>query len=197
MTAEYSVFLIRLHDQGDHVAPPACTRRTGKLLAGRSDRRLAARLGQPAGAEGFDASGEHKTAAWLTSRSAASPHDPTCRLLLRRVERRQWGIPGEDRNQPRTSFSAITPREGPLISDPGTRWEYGITSISSASGEARERQALDAYLRDHLFTPLGMNDIDFKNHVTPTHGWSGHVLLAEELIAGSDPDSTRAESGIS
>ena len=51
----------------------------------------------------------------------------------------------------------------PLSSDPGERWEYGINidwvgkAIEAASGKR-----LDAYLKDHIFLPLGMNDTGFK-----------------------------------
>jgi methyl acetate hydrolase len=51
----------------------------------------------------------------------------------------------------------------PIMTDPGTRWEYGINidwvgkAVEAASG-----QRLDAYLRDHLFSPLGMTDTAFK-----------------------------------
>ena len=47
----------------------------------------------------------------------------------------------------------------PLIADPGERWEYGIgldwtgQAIETASG-----QRLDAYFRDHVLGPLGMDD---------------------------------------
>ncbi|WP_213775699.1 serine hydrolase domain-containing protein [Bradyrhizobium sp. dw_78] len=51
----------------------------------------------------------------------------------------------------------------PIMTDPGTRWEYGINidwvgqAVEAASGKR-----LDAYLRDHLFAPLGMNDTSFR-----------------------------------
>ena len=50
----------------------------------------------------------------------------------------------------------------PLNFDPGERWEYGINIdwigrlVEWASG-----QSLDAYLRDRIFTPLGMTDTNF------------------------------------
>ncbi|HLY46402.1 MAG TPA: serine hydrolase domain-containing protein [Stellaceae bacterium] len=50
----------------------------------------------------------------------------------------------------------------PLNFDPGERWEYGINIdwigrlVEAASG-----QALDAYLRDHIFAPLGIPDTGF------------------------------------
>jgi CubicO group peptidase (beta-lactamase class C family) len=53
--------------------------------------------------------------------------------------------------------------KAPLMSDPGTRWEYGsnIDFVGKAI-EAVSGQRLDAYLRDHIFAPLGMTDTAFK-----------------------------------
>ncbi len=51
----------------------------------------------------------------------------------------------------------------PLASDPGTRWEYGINiDFVGKAVEAVSGQKLDAYLRDNLFAPLGMDDTGFK-----------------------------------
>jgi CubicO group peptidase (beta-lactamase class C family) len=53
--------------------------------------------------------------------------------------------------------------KAPLMSDPGTRWEYGISSdwlgrlVEKVSG-----QSLDAYLRQRVFEPLGMKDTGFN-----------------------------------
>ena len=50
----------------------------------------------------------------------------------------------------------------PLIADPGTRWEYGINiDFVGKLVEALSGKRLDAYLRDHIFTPLGMTDTSF------------------------------------
>ena len=52
--------------------------------------------------------------------------------------------------------------KAPLIADPGTRWEYGISTdwvgriVERVSG-----QRLDEYLRARIFTPLGMSDTYF------------------------------------
>jgi methyl acetate hydrolase len=52
--------------------------------------------------------------------------------------------------------------KAPLIADPGTRWEYGISTdwvgriVERVSGET-----LDEYLRARIFTPLGMSDTSF------------------------------------
>jgi CubicO group peptidase (beta-lactamase class C family) len=51
----------------------------------------------------------------------------------------------------------------PIASDPGTRWEYGTNiDFVGKAVEATSGKRLDAYLRDHLFAPLGMNDTGFK-----------------------------------
>jgi CubicO group peptidase (beta-lactamase class C family) len=51
----------------------------------------------------------------------------------------------------------------PIMSDPGTRWEYGINiDFVGKAVEAVSGKKLDAYLRDNLFAPLGMNDTAFK-----------------------------------
>jgi CubicO group peptidase (beta-lactamase class C family) len=51
----------------------------------------------------------------------------------------------------------------PLMTDPGTRWEYGtnIDFVGKAI-EAVSGKKLDAYLRDQVFVPLGMTDTGFK-----------------------------------
>ena len=51
----------------------------------------------------------------------------------------------------------------PLLFDPGERWNYGINidwvgkAVEKVSG-----QNLQDYLRDHIFSPLGMRDTSFK-----------------------------------
>jgi methyl acetate hydrolase len=51
----------------------------------------------------------------------------------------------------------------PLSSDPGERWEYGISiDFVGKAVEAASGKRLDAYFKDHIFTPLGMRDTAFK-----------------------------------
>jgi CubicO group peptidase (beta-lactamase class C family) len=51
----------------------------------------------------------------------------------------------------------------PIMSDPGTQWEYGTNiDFVGKAVEAVSGKRLDAYLRDQLFAPLGMNDTAFK-----------------------------------
>jgi methyl acetate hydrolase len=50
----------------------------------------------------------------------------------------------------------------PVMTDPGTRWEYGTNiDFVGKAVEAASGKRLDAYFRDHLFAPLGMADTGF------------------------------------
>ena len=51
----------------------------------------------------------------------------------------------------------------PLVADPGTAWNYGVST--DWLGQVIEKvtgQTLGAYLREHLFDPLGMADATFR-----------------------------------
>lgn len=78
----------------------------------------------------------------------------------------------------------------PLLSDPGTRWEYGINTdwlglvIEDISG-----QRLDDYLTDHLLVPLGMTSTTF----TPTTNRRDammpvHMRTADGALVATDLD---------
>jgi methyl acetate hydrolase len=51
----------------------------------------------------------------------------------------------------------------PIMSDPGTRWEYG-TNLDFAGRAVEEASGirLDTYMRDHILAPLGMVDTAFR-----------------------------------
>jgi CubicO group peptidase (beta-lactamase class C family) len=50
----------------------------------------------------------------------------------------------------------------PVMTDPGTRWEYGTNiDFVGKAVEAASGKRLDGYFRDHLFAPLGMIDTAF------------------------------------
>ena len=55
-----------------------------------------------------------------------------------------------------------TTLRAPLVADPGTRWEYGIsTDWLGQVIEAVSGAPLDAYLAAHVFAPLGMTQATF------------------------------------
>ena len=50
----------------------------------------------------------------------------------------------------------------PLLFDPGTAWEYGISiDLVGKVVEAVAGQTLEAYFQQHIFKPLGMRDTSF------------------------------------
>jgi methyl acetate hydrolase len=119
-------------------------------------------LASPQVLEGFDADGEPKL------RPARKPI--TLRHLMTHTAGFCYSIWNSDAVKyfEKTGLPAITTckndaLKAPLMSDPGTRWEYGINiDFIGKAVEAASGKRLDAYLRDHLFAPLGMNDTGFK-----------------------------------
>ena len=52
--------------------------------------------------------------------------------------------------------------KAPILFDPGTRWEYGIsTDVLGRLVEKVSGQTLEEYFRQHIFQPLGMTDTFF------------------------------------
>jgi methyl acetate hydrolase len=119
-------------------------------------------LAAPQVLEGFDANGEPKL------RPARNP------ITLRHLLTHTAGFCYDLWNGDMVQYLAKTGTPGiiscqnaalktPLTSDPGTRWEYGINiDFVGKAVEAASGKRLDTYLRDSLFTPLGMTDTGFK-----------------------------------
>jgi methyl acetate hydrolase len=119
-------------------------------------------LAAPQVLEGFDANGEPKL------RPARNP------ITLRHLLTHTAGFCYDLWNGDMVQYLAKTGTPGiiscqnaalktPLASDPGTRWEYGINiDFVGKAVEAASGKRLDTYLRDSLFTPLGMTDTGFK-----------------------------------
>ncbi|MEH2559355.1 methyl acetate hydrolase [Bradyrhizobium algeriense] len=134
----------------------------GKLSLDEPIGKLLPDLASPQVLEGFDASGEPKL------RPATKP------ITLRHLMTHTAGFAYDMWNADMGKYMEKTGTPGiisclnaalktPLTSDPGTRWEYGtnIDFVGKAI-EAVSGKRLDAYLRDNIFAPLGMNDIGFK-----------------------------------
>ena len=119
-------------------------------------------LASPQVLEGFDANGEPKL------RPARNPI--TLRHLMTHTAGYCYNMWNGDMVQylEKTGLPAVTTCQNealktPLVSDPGTRWEYGINiDFVGKAVEAVRGTRLDAYLRDHLLAPLGMTDTGFK-----------------------------------
>lgn len=134
----------------------------GKLALEAPIGKLLPDLASPQVLEGFDAEGEPKlrparnpiTLRHLMTHTAGFCYDMWNGDMVKYLEK--TGTPG-------ITTCRNDALKTPIMSDPGTRWEYGtnIDFVGKAI-EAVSGKRLDAYLRDHLFTPLGMSDTGFK-----------------------------------
>src|SRR6476620_9403419 len=134
----------------------------GKLALDEPIGKLLPDLASPQVLEGFDAGGNPKlrpaknpiTLRQLMTHTAGFCYNMWNGDMATYLEK--VGIP------PITSCKNDALRT-PIATDPGTRWEYGTTiDFVGKAVEAVSGKRLDAYLRDHLFAPLGMNDTGFK-----------------------------------
>ena len=134
----------------------------GKLSLDDPIGKLLPDLASPQVLEGFDAKGEPKL------RPATRP------ITLRQLMTHTAGFAYDMWNGDmvtyleKTGTPAITTCQNaalktPLMTDPGTRWEYGTNiDFVGKAVEAVSGKKLDAYLRDHMLAPLGMTDTAFK-----------------------------------
>jgi CubicO group peptidase (beta-lactamase class C family) len=119
-------------------------------------------LAAPQVLEGFDEKGEPKlrpartaiTLRHLMTHTAGFCYDMWNGDMVKYLEK--TGTPG-------ITSCKNAALKTPIMSDPGTRWEYGTNiDFVGKAVEAVSGKNLEAYLRDHLFTPLGMTDTGFK-----------------------------------
>src|ERR1700675_4319141 len=128
----------------------------GKLSLDEPIGKVLLDLASPQVLEGFDAKGEPKlrpakkpiTLRQLMTHTAGFAYDMWNGDVVRYLEK--TGTPGIT-----TCQNAAL--KTPLMTDPGTRWEYGTNiDFVGKAVEAVSGKRLDAYLRDHMFAPLGM-----------------------------------------
>jgi len=134
----------------------------GKLSLDEPIGKLLPDLASPQVLEGFDAGGNAKL------RPAKNP------ITLRQLMTHTAGFAYDMWNGDMVKYLEKTATPGiitclnaalktPVCSDPGTRWEYGTNiDFVGKTVEAASGKKLDAYLRDHILAPLGMNDTGFK-----------------------------------
>ena len=134
----------------------------GKLSLDEPIGKVLPDLASPQVLEGFDASGNPKlrpakkpiTLRHLMTHTAGFAYDMWNGDIGKYLEK--TGTPGIISCQ----NAAL---KTPIMTDPGTRWEYGTNiDFVGKAVEAVSGKKLDAYLRDNLLTPLGMNDTGFK-----------------------------------
>ena len=161
MTAD-SVFWIASMTKAITAAAAMQLVEQGKLSLDAPIGKVLPDLASPQVLEGFDASGEPKL------RTAKNPI--TLRHLMTHTAGFCYDIWNGDmvKYLEKTGTPDITSCKNaalktPIMSDPGTRWEYGTNiDFVGKAVEAVSGKRLGAYLRDHLFTPLGMTDTGFK-----------------------------------
>ena len=161
MTAD-SVFWIASMTKAITAAAAMQLVEQGKLSLDEPIGKVLPELATPQVLEGFDANGAPKL------RPAKKPI--TLRHLMTHTAGFAYSMWNGDMVQylEKTGTPSVTTCKNdalktPLMTDPGTRWEYGINiDFVGKAVEAASGKRLDAYLRDHLFTPLGMSDTGFK-----------------------------------
>src|ERR1700743_858959 len=134
----------------------------GKLSLEEPIGTVLPELAAPQVLEGFDAKGAPKlrpaknpiTLRHLMTHTAGFAYDMWKGEMVKYLEK--TGTPG-------VTSCKNAALKTPIMTDPGTRWEYGTNiDFVGKAVEAASGKKLDAYLRDHLFTPLGMSDTGFK-----------------------------------
>jgi methyl acetate hydrolase len=134
----------------------------GKLSLDAPIGKVLPDLASPQVFEGFGANGEPRlrpaktpiTLRHLITHTAGFCYDMWNGDMVKYLER--TGTPG-------ITSCKNAALKTPIMSEPGTRWEYGTNiDFVGKAVEAVSGKRLGAYLREHLFTPLGMTDTSFK-----------------------------------
>lgn len=134
----------------------------GTLHLDRAASHVLPELGRVQVFDGFDSDGKAKlrrptseiTLRHLLTHTSGFSYDIWNADLAKYQE--QQGIPG-------VISCENAALSTPLTFDPGERWDYGIgIDWAGKMVEAVSGQKLGDYLKDNLFSPLGMNDTAFK-----------------------------------
>jgi methyl acetate hydrolase len=134
----------------------------GKLSLDAPIGKVLPDLAAPQVLEGFDAKGEPKlrpaknpiTLRHLMTHTAGFAYDMWSGDMVKYLEK--TGTPG-------VTSCKNAALKTPLMTDPGTRWEYGTNiDFVGKAVEAVSGKRLDAYLRENLLAPLGMTDTGFR-----------------------------------
>jgi CubicO group peptidase (beta-lactamase class C family) len=133
----------------------------GRLRLDQPAGEILPELKSPQVLDGFDASGQPKL------RAARNPI--TVRHLLTHTSGFTYSIWSEQLGRyekvtgmPDIGYSLNGAFKAPLEFEPGERWQYGISmDWVGKLVEAVTDQSLEVYFREHIFTPLGMNNSGF------------------------------------
>jgi methyl acetate hydrolase len=142
------------------VAAMQCVER-GSLSLDRPAGEIMPELVDPQVLEGFDADGN--------PRLRPARHKITLRHLLTHTAGYVYNVWNAKLNRyveltglPTVLSGKLASLNAPLAFEPGERWEYGINiDWTGRMVEAVSGRDLDAYMREHIFAPLGMRDTGF------------------------------------
>ena len=91
----------------------------------------------------------------------------------------------------------------PLMSDPGTKWEYGIgIDWAGKVVEAVSGQSLGRYMQDNIFNPLGMADTGFRigpeqrKRLAKIHARTPDGLISTDTEIPQDPEFQMGGGGL-
>ena len=160
MTVDTVFWIASMTKAVTSVAAMQCVEQ-GKLSLDEPIGNILPELASPRVLEGFADDGSPKlrpatrpiTLRHLLTHTAGFCYDIWSEDLLRYTQ--QMGLPGiiECKNVCLTT---------PLLFEPGERWDYGINiDFAGKAVEAVSGKSLNAYMRDHIFDPLGMADTGF------------------------------------
>ena len=133
----------------------------GRLRLDQPAGEILPELKSPQVLEGFDASGQPKL--------RPARNTITVRHLLTHTSGFTYSIWSENMSRyekvtgmPDIGYSMNGAFKAPLEFEPGERWQYGIgMDWVGKLVEAVTDQSLEIYFREHIFTPLGMNNSGF------------------------------------
>jgi|SRR5579883_3117159 CubicO group peptidase (beta-lactamase class C family) len=115
-----------------------------------------------------------------------APRQPTLRQLLSHSS--GYGYALWDENLARIP-DAEEPLKAPLVFEPGTRWQYGVSSdVVGLIVERVSGQNLEQYFQDHIFRPLHMGDTTFF----PTPAMQPRIVK----VANRKPDGSYKEEQV-
>jgi methyl acetate hydrolase len=174
----------------------------GKLSLDGDIATVLPELGRVQVLEGFDADGKPRlrapkramTLRHLLTHTAGYAYDMWNADMVRYLE--ATGTP-----------SVITCQNAalmlPLASDPGEKWEYGISiDWAGKAVEAVSGQTLARYMQDNIFDPLGMTDTGFKlgeaqrRRLAKIHARTPGGLVSTDTEIPQDPEFHMGGGGL-
>ena len=113
-------------------------------------------------------------------------HQPTLRQLLSHTSGFGYAIWDEKLARYPNADDAI---KAPLVSEPGTRWQYGVsTDVVGMIVERVSGQSLEEYFQQRIFRPLGLADTTFL----PNRAMQSRIVK----VANRQPDGTYKEAEV-